>query len=1343
MFEQIRPQTLAAIQTHLAQLAELQPELQDPARPAGSHWAALRQEIESLAEEVTEMATLYHGSQAIAQAISERQIFEALFTQMRLIEPQEISAYYYQSVSGEPIWLELTAQWQATGKPSLPLGSRLYLPETAEARWLTVPEAIFIEDVAGDQRLSAAERQAFATRAVGAVAIFPLVTSGYAIGVMRVYFANPTSLALTTKRFCQAMVEQASVLLANRQLIQEATYRTVQIQTAADVARPAIAFLDVNALLDSMAKLIRERFELYYVGVFLVDETKTYAVLRAGTGEAGRIQLENNHRLKIGGESMIGWCLAHLTPRIALDVGREAVHFQNPHLPHTRSEVALPLIYQNEAIGALTLQSVEPAAFSQADILFLQMMADQLANALESARSYEMAQQEIAERKRVEKEILQRNNELAAINRVTEAVTSTLDFQRILAAIAREMALIFDTRTCGIALLNEAQSSLKVIAHFSLEADAPDATGVVIPIEGNPSSMFVIETGQSIIVSDAQNNPMLAPIQPLMRQRHTQSLLIVPLKVRGEVIGTIGLDTAQVEREFTKSDIELAETIAGQVAGTIENARLFEQTQAALAERERAETALRASVELEELLAMASQTFVNLTSDRIDQGVNHTLQKVGQFFQADRAYIFLLSLDESGLSQSHAWDRPGLAPQPENLQTIPAELIPWGLERVRNREIIAVSHLADLPAAAKLEKDLLDGQQVQSLVMIPLAYGGKAIGFARFDLLDRTRNWSDEEIRVFKLLGEVLSNALERKNSGRALQEAFARTQSLYRISNALATNSDKQAVFEIVLDEYLRLLKLSRGSLVLFDRNELRCTVQAMYVDGTVTHPQLSLSIRQSLICQQMIEQPEIMVIDDVRSHPLSQGQPMVAADTTAMVLIPLLVQGAAAGMIRVEAVRPGHHFRQSDLEMGRVIADQLTIWLENRQLLEETQHRSKLLETSAEISRTASSILDVDQLINESVNLIRDKFDFYYVGLFLVDPAKKWAVLRAGTGPAGQVQLDKGHRLEIGGDSMIGWSIANHTARIALDVGEDAVHFENPDLPDTRSEMALPLISRDEVIGAVTVQSTKPGAFSPEDITLLQTMADQLANAIQNARLFEEASQAREEAEERLQETIALQQLSQALSGTLQVQEILDIFFRACTRVIGFEYVIFSQVDKAQARIKAIAGVGVSEDNIKRANHSLSSHDIMADLIRTGQTELITGWDERFDRQNFEAEGHKDWVRLFIPVTLRRENVGVVEAGFKSRHKQISDDQISLLRAFIDQTVLALDNAQRYEASQRTARREALIKEITTRVRASTDMDTILQTTAKELGEAINGKRAYVQLLAPIQSNERENDG
>lgn len=179
------------------------------------------------------------------------------------------------------------------------------------------------------------------------------------------------------------------------------------------------------------------------------------------------------------------------------------------------------------------------------------------------------------------------------------------------------------------------------------------------------------------------------------------------------------------------------------------------------------------------------------------------------------------------------------------------------------------------------------------------------------------------------------------------------------------------------------------------------------------------------------------------------------------------------------------------------------------------ELEQRALQTQTAAEIAHAASSTLDLEELLHLSVDLIRDRFDLYYVGLFLIDSQSQYAWLRAATGDAGQKMLAQQHKLAINTASMIGWSIKNAVPRISQDVDNEDRRFANPMLPDTRSEAALPLITRGEVIGAITVQSKKIEAFKQTEITILQTMTGQLANAIGNARLYQEVQREKVAAE------------------------------------------------------------------------------------------------------------------------------------------------------------------------------------------------------------------------------------
>ena len=175
--------------------------------------------------------------------------------------------------------------------------------------------------------------------------------------------------------------------------------------------------------------------------------------------------------------------------------------------------------------------------------------------------------------------------------------------------------------------------------------------------------------------------------------------------------------------------------------------------------------------------------------------------------------------------------------------------------------------------------------------------------------------------------------------------------------------------------------------------------------------------------------------------------------------------------------------------------------------------ERRATLLQAAAQVGRKVTSILDIDRLLNETVDIICDEYGFYYAGVFLIDATNRWAELRAGRDEAGAAMVAEGHKLEVGGHSMIGTAVGQRRALIALDVGEEPTHFKNPHLPETRSEMALPLIVGEDVIGAVTVQSIEEAAFSDDDITSLQAMADLLAVAINNARLLEELKAAHAE--------------------------------------------------------------------------------------------------------------------------------------------------------------------------------------------------------------------------------------
>ncbi len=1067
----------------------------------------------------------------------------------------------------------------------------------------------------------------------------------------------------------RAMADQIAITIQNRRLLETSEKQKEQLRTVAQVGRAVSEMTDLDEILFSTVDLIRDQIGYYHVSIFLIDEKREWAQVRASTGEVGKIMVERPHQLKVGGEkSIVGFVTGNAEPRIALDVGEDKVHFNNPLLPDTRSELALPMISKGEVIGALDVQSTEPNAFTPEDVETLQILADQLTVALDNARLRDETQRRLSEQ--------------ATLYSIGTKIGSTLDLQDAANNLVVETAFALNLAECALSLIDGDYA--QTISDYV----RPDST-----FESDQGDRYKIEDFVALKQVLATKEEIICYPDDLSEDRweyeylteHNGSLLgLIPVLLRNQVIGVLEVYDHTSGRRLGRADINLLDSIALQAANAIQNARLFQAAQ-------------------------ESETFMKAIIDQIPDPIfiknqNYELTVVNQAYANN-----MLGKQETDLIGQTDYE--------------------FRSEEVAKQFREQDQHIFETGETLEFEAPMLNAAEENRIYFtrkIPLS-------------LTSNVNKPDFIIGVVNDITDQKQREREREQLILDTAQNLARTQSLYRISHALATSNDLQTAFETLLGEYLNLLNLQQGSLTLFDRASNYVRAQARYIAGEPVSPKFSLAVEEDLVFQQLQKQPGPLIIDDPEGHPFIKNSHKTRGQTnvTSMLFIPIVVQGNVVGSFAADATEADHTFSQADIEMGEAIADQLSVRLESWQLLTEAQHKSTLLQAASEVSRAASSILDVNDLLVTSVNLIRDMFRLYYVGLFLVDDERRWAVLQAGTGEAGKNQIADNHRLKIGSGSMIGWSIQHRQARVDLDVGADAKNFfRNKHLPDTRSELALPLQSKREVIGALTVQSVERNAFSQEDITVLQTMADQLANAITNARLFENVAESQKQAETRLQESVAMQQFSQALASSFHVNEILEMFFQACTKVIGFEYVQFSLVEETEVR--AIAGVGISEQQLALSCKPLNSQDIMADIIRTGKTEVITGWDDRFDPEQFELENHMEWVRLFTPIILRQQTIGLVETGFKNA-VSIRQGQIRLLKSFIDQTVLALDNAQRFENSQRTARREAIIREVTGKIRGAKDIDSILKTTLTELSRVLGSEKGNIY-LAPQPRSQKE---
>ncbi|NIS83186.1 MAG: GAF domain-containing protein, partial [Anaerolineales bacterium] len=345
-------------------------------------------------------------------------------------------------------------------------------------------------------------------------------------------------------------------------------------------------------------------------------------------------------------------------------------------------------------------------------------------------------------------------------------------------------------------------------------------------------------------------------------------------------------------------------------------------------------------------------------------------------------------------------------------------------------------------------------------------------------------------------------------------------------------------------------------------------------------------------------------------------------------------------------------------------------------RSLEDRVHERTEQIRTASEVARDAIAIREPETLLNEVVHLISERFGFYHAGVFLVDGSGENAVLRAASSEGGKHMLRREHSLPVGKVGIVGYVTGTGEPRIALDVGEDAYHFANPDLPDTRSEMALPLRSGEEIIGALDVQSTEANAFTEEDLMVLQTMSDQLAVAIENARLLEDQALL---AERRRTVIDIYHRLATQLSYSQLLEEIPEIVHQG----LGFISVSLALVEGDEVFVRSSA----AKDPRYQATLGDSmpiGRGIYGRVVSMKSPIVMVGTTQS-DFSPADISPEKSLTTLCVPLLSRGEAIGAL--AVTSDHPSHPEERdLEVLELLSGQIAVALINARLFEEMEQS---------------------------------------------------------
>lgn len=1129
-----------------------------------------------------------------------------------------------------------------------------------------------------DPGIDPAEKAFLDENKIQALVIIPLASKGQTIGVIELEYDEPTLLTQQQLEYFTTLANQAAATLDNLQLLQVQQQRALELQTAAEVSRAASSILDPEELLPRTVELIQERFNLYYAGIFLVDDRNEWAVLQAGSGEAGRIQIEQNHRLQIGGQSMIGRCVATGEPQISFDLGAgPEAYFKNPVLPDTRSEMALPLISRGRRIGAMTIQSTEPAAFSDENITTLQTMADQLANAIENARLFAQAQLQ--------------NDELDTLNEMGRALTARLNRESIVEAIYEYTTQLMEFNSVLLAFYDQETKRLT----FPLVVE--DTKRLTIADQGLGSGLIahIIKTREPLLVAEnlAEEAKKLN-IKYKTVGEPPASWLGVPMFLGNEVVGVISVQSTTTSRLYTERSRDLLISIANQASNALQITTLFEQAQ-------------QQADDLSVLNEMSRALSIQLDIDTVVENIHTYTSRLLQ-----TSNMFIMLFDEATEMIEF---RLVSADDGTRVRVPPRKLGSGLLDYVIRHK---TSLLLRDNAAEEIEKMGLEGINLGDVPLswlgVPIVLGDSVIGMIGTQNVSTASKYTERHRNLLISAAGQAAIALQNTNLFRQAQQQSEDLAVLNEMSRELSTLLDPDWIVESVYQYAARLIGTKNIFIALYNNETDLISFPYVVDDGKKI--QIPDRVMGEGLTDHVIKTRTPLIINEDAETVLNEmglDSILVGDPPESWIGIPIVLGNQSLGMIGSQSVRVPRRYSQRHIGLITSIAGQAAITLQNAALFNQSQQQNEELLVLNEMSQA----LAVQTDINEIVDVV------YAHTARLVDPSNFFmaffnAETRMLTFPLATIG-SKGERIDVAPrplqNGLTDYIIKSKEPLLITtfdeahyeELGVDMMTFGDDKV--AQSWLGVPMLSGGSVLGVISLQSTeKPRMYSERHRDLLTAIANQAVSAIQNARSF---SQAQRQAEE----LAILNEMSRELTTLLDVQKVVERIFDYTSKLMDTTsfLVAFFDAEAEQVNLPLVysAGRRIEDmpprslgngltDYVLRSESPLLFSTFSLDELEKRGLELILFGDDKLP---------KSW--LGVPMLIGGTIMGAIVVQSVSTAGMFQERHRDLLISVANQAANAIQNARLFVQTQRQNHDLAVLNEMSRVLAGTLSVDEVFE--------------------------------
>lgn len=895
----------------------------------------------------------------------------------------------------------------------------------------------------------------------------------------------------------------------------------------------------------------------------------------------------------------------------------------------------------------------------------------------------------------MEDQVEERTRQVVTATEVSNLATNAGNLDELLDQTAVLISERFNLFHVAIYLLDASKEIGQLRAATSTEGRDLIRQGHRIKIASNTIYHWVIKNNMPRAVNLVEGDPDNYVYDALP---DAHSKISLPISVGSDVFGIIDIQSETFDLNH-QSTTNVLVTLTNQLASAIQNFRLREGTQVDLHQAAQLYHASQNIVQSSSLEAIYSA---------VANGVQHT-SYFGAVYRPD-GDIFRLVQPASN--------------KPYYTEQLPTTLLfsPSAASAFFESDSPVIVRNLTHPSIS-IRPELLDPPKMlnaHEAAFLPLYVEENLKGIIILASRE-TGTLNMQSLQPFIAFTNLVNSSIQKIELLRHANKTLDNLKILTEFSNTIINEPEPQKLYSLIHDQVKSILGEVDFYVALYDSQTNHIEIPYLF-EGDQPIAIDPFPLGEGLTSIVVRNKQPLMLVENTEERAKALGAKIVGQPARSWLGIPLLFGDEVIGVVSLQDVEQEKRFSDEDLELLLTLSTPIAGAIQSSRLLAESQKRAYRLETSAEISRETSTTLDQDDLLAHTIQLIQDRFNFYHASIFLIDASGEYAVVQESSGDAGRKMKNEQHKLKVGSKSVIGYVTQNRKPLVVNDVTQDPTHKFNPLLPETRAELGLPILLGNQILGALDVQSTAPYAFSPDDIEVLQIFANQLAVAINNANLFMQT-------QEHLAQHRLIHHVTTVAASSKTIEDALSSTVQALRVTLG-DFVSILMLDRKSNLLRVVAASGYE-------------NSVIGMPVEVG--EGITGWVAKNNEAIFVNNVKQDsrYIKakedilseLAVPLIYRGEQLGVL--NIESEHPNAFDEHdLEILSTLAGSLSAIIINA-------RLSQRQQTLFEITSKIRQSVNMDTILETTAEELTKALQTRRTRIQVGGKHVSEQDASNG